>query len=59
MKYKIISEVSIPTVGICKHEHIQEFDKHENVFGRVLAYHQYMNKTFPKCEYKLIKAERA
>lgn len=58
MKFKIISEVIINGVGRCKHEHVQEFSEDSNVFGRVLEYRQYMRNTFPRCEFKLIKAER-
>lgn len=56
-RYKVLSEVYISGIGNCKHEHEQEFDEDLNVFGRVLEYHKYMYKTFPKCDFRLIKAE--
>ena len=42
----------------CTHEHEQEFDDNSNVFGRVLEYHQYMERTFPNMPFKLISAEQ-
>ena len=56
MKYHIISEVMIEGIGKVKDEHTQEITS-DNVFGRVLEYHEYMHKFFPNCEFKLIKAE--
>ena len=56
MKYDIVSEVIVEGIGKMKHEHTQVFDDDSNVFGRVLEYHHYMYKTFPKCEFKLISA---
>ena len=50
------SEVKVDGIGKIKHRHTQEFADDSNVFGRVLEYHQYMHKTFPNCEFKLIKA---
>lgn len=57
MKFKIESEVYVDGIGKMKHSHTQEFANDSNVFGRVLEYHQYMYKTFPKCEFRLIKAK--
>ena len=57
MKFKMESEVIIEGIGKVKHTHVQIFDDNTNVFGRVLEYHQYMYKTFPKCEFKLINAK--
>jgi len=37
--------------------YIEEFDDNENVFGRILKYHERMYKTFPGCEFKLISAK--
>ena len=59
MKYKVYSKIYIPNIGECNHEHIQEFDEDLNVFGRVLEYHKYMYKTFPKCDFELVKIEKA
>ena len=56
MKFKIESDVFVCGIRM-KHKHIQEFADDSNVFGRVLEYHKYMNRTFPKCDYKLIKAK--
>lgn len=56
MKFKMESEVIVNGIGKMKHRHTQEFADDSNVFGRVLEYHQYMYKTFPNCEFKLIKA---
>lgn len=56
MKFKMESEVTVDGIGKMKHTHTQEFADDSNVFGRVLEYHQYMYKTFPKCDFKLIKA---
>lgn len=56
MKFKMESEVVVEGIGKMKHHHTQEFAEDSNVFGRVLEYHQYMYKTFPNCEFKLIKA---
>lgn len=56
MKFKMISEVRVNGIGNMRHTHTQEFADDSNVFGRVLEYHQYMYKTFPKCEFRLIKA---
>lgn len=57
VKLKILSEVNVKGMKI-KDEYIQEFDDKENVFGRVLIYHQRMNKVFPNCEYKLLKTKQ-
>lgn len=57
MRLKILSEVYIDTIGKIKHEHIQEFEDDSNVFGRVYDYHQYMYRTFPGCNFKLIEAK--
>ena len=56
MKFKILSEVIIPSIGKIKHEHTQEFSDDSNVFGRALEYRDYMRNKFPGCEFKLIKA---
>lgn len=56
MKFKVESEVYVDGIGKMSHTHTQEFTDDSNVFGRVLEYHQYMYKTFPKCESRLIKA---
>lgn len=58
MKFMIVSEVNIPGIGWSKYQHEQEFDDDSNVFGRVLEYHQYMEKLFPGCEFKTMKAWR-
>ena len=39
-------------------EHIQEFSADSNVFGRALEYREYMHRTFPKCEFRLLGAEQ-
>lgn len=57
MRFKVESEVIIEGVGKFCHEHEQEFDDNLNVFGRVLEYHKYMYRTFPRCEFRLIKAK--
>ena len=57
MKFKIKSEVIVEGIGKMTHEHVQKFPDDSNVFGRVYDYRQYMYKTFPKCEYKLIEAK--
>ena len=57
MKFKIRSEVVIEGIGKMKHEHTQEFSDDSNVFGRALEYRQYMYKTFPGCEFRLIKTK--
>lgn len=56
VKYKITSEVNIGGL-ICRDTYTQEFDDDENVFGRVLIYHQRMYKVFPHREFRLICAE--
>ena len=56
MRFKVESEVIIKGIGTCRHEHIQDFSEDLNVFGRVLEYHKYMYKTFPDCQFKLIRA---
>ena len=58
MRFRFVSEVVIAGIGKMRHEHTQEFADDSNVFGRVLEYHQYMYKTFPKCEFRLIRAEQ-
>ena len=55
-RLRVFSEVNLCGM-ICKHEHEMEFDDDENVFGRVLKYHQYMRKTFPGKEWRLIRTE--
>lgn len=55
-RLKVLSEVNLCGI-ICTHEHEMEFEDDENVFGRVLKYHQYMRETFPGKEWKLIKTE--
>lgn len=57
MKFEIKSEVIVSGIGKMKHTHIQEFADDSNVFGRVLEYHRYMYKTFPQCDFCLIKAK--
>lgn len=57
MKFNIESEVIVPGVGKMKHRHTQEFADDSNVFGRVLEYRQYMYRTFPGCEFRMIKAK--
>lgn len=57
MIFKVQSEVNV-CGHTMKHEHTMEFDNDSNVFGRVLAYREYMKKTFPECEYRLIKARQ-
>lgn len=57
MKFHIESEVCVDGIGKMHHSHTQEFADDSNVFGRVLEYHQYMYKTFPKCEFRMIKAK--
>ena len=57
VKVKIFSEVNVDGMKI-KDEYVQEFDDNENVFGRVLIYHQRMQKVFPNCEYKLLKTKQ-
>ena len=56
MKTRVISEVYVGGMKI-RDEYIEDFGD-ENVFGRMLIYHKRMEKTFPKCEYKLLKVER-
>ena len=56
MKFEMVSEVTIKGIGKVKHTHTQEFDDNSNVFGRVAEYHEYMYKTFPQSEFRLIKA---
>lgn len=58
MVFNITSEVMVKGIGKIYHQHTQEFADDSNVFGRVLEYHQYMYKTFPKCKFKLVKIER-
>ena len=57
VKFKVFSEVIIPSIGKIKHEHTQEFSDDSNVFGRAYEYRQYMRKTFPNCDFKLIEAK--
>ena len=57
MKLSIKSEVTIPGIGTCTHEHTQDFDDSSNVFGRVYDYRQYMKDTFPGCKYRLLSAK--
>lgn len=56
MKYDIVSEVIVEGIGKMKHEHTQAFEDNSNVFGRVLEYRRYMYKTFPHCDFRIIKA---
>lgn len=55
-RLKVLSEVNLCGM-ICTHEHEMQFDDDENVFGRVLKYHQYMRETFPGKEWRLVKTE--
>lgn len=57
MRFEIESTVFIDGIGKCKHSHTQEFADDSNVFGRVIEYHQYMYKTFPNCQFMLVRAE--
>lgn len=57
MKFEVLSEVFVEGIGKTKHMHTQEFADDSNVFERVIEYHQYMYKTFPKCDFRLIKAK--
>ena len=56
MKYEIKSIVNLFGMN-CTDTYIEEFDDDENVFGRVLKYHQRMYRAFPHCEFKLIEAK--
>lgn len=58
MKFRIRSEIHVPGIGWMGHTHEQEFDDDSNVFGRVYEYRQYIYKTFPGCDYKLISAKQ-
>jgi hypothetical protein len=53
MNYKVTSEVIISDI-VCKHTYIQDFSDKDNVFCRVLLYHNYMNKMFPNSTYKVL-----
>ena len=53
-RLKVTSSVNMFGL-ICRHEHEMEFEDDENVFGRILKYHKYMEETFPGKEFKLIK----
>lgn len=56
-RLKIMSEVII--FGLkSRYEYVEEFDDNENVFGRILKYHQHMEETFPNKEWRLVKVER-
>lgn len=55
IKVKVISFVNFNGMKI-KDEYIQEYDDNENVFGRILLYHQRMQKVFPNCDFELIEA---
>jgi len=57
MKFEIEVRVDVPSVGRITHRDILTFDDVENVFGRVLLFHQYMNRVFPGCNYDLINAK--
>ena len=57
MKFEIESSVSVTGLGNLMHYHTQEFSEDSNVFGRVLEYHEYMKKTFPNCDFKMISAK--
>ena len=59
MKFQITTEVYVPRLGKMNHTHVQEFDDDSNVFGRMYEYRQYIYKTFPNCDFKLIKATKA
>lgn len=56
-KFKIISKVKIEGLNI-KDEYVQEYNDDENVFGKMLLYHQRMKKIYPNCDFELIKAKR-
>lgn len=56
MKMKIISKVDLDGMLITD-EYVQEFDDKENVFGRILIYHQRMNKVFPNANFRIEKTE--
>jgi len=56
MKMMILSEVNMDGMVI-KDEYIEDFGD-ENVFGKVLKYHERMKKVFPGCEFKLVKTKR-
>ena len=58
MKFEITSEVTIKGIGKVKHKHEQEFSNDINVFGRALAYRNYMRKTFPNCEFEMISTKQ-
>jgi hypothetical protein len=57
MIFRFRSEVIIPAIGKVIHEHSLEFPEDSNVFGRVVAYREYMSDTFPGCKYKIIDAK--
>ena len=57
MKFVIVSKVTMYGTTF-KHEHTQVFPDDSNVFGRVLDYHRYMEKTFPHADgFELVSAK--
>lgn len=56
MKLKIFSKVNCDGM-IINDEYVQEYDDNENVFGRILIYHQRMQKVFPNCDFRLLKTQ--
>ncbi len=57
MKFRIISEVMLFGMKVTD-EYVHEFPDDSNVFGRVLEYHQRMEKAFPNMPFKLIEAKQ-
>lgn len=56
MRMRIRSKVKFDEFTLSD-EYVQEFDEKENVFGRVLIYHERMRKVFPGCEFELVSAK--
>ena len=53
VKVKIKSQVDLGGIKVID-TYIEEFDDNENVFSKILKYHERMHKIFPNCEFKLI-----
>ena len=58
MTVETVSEINVPGIGKVKHTQEMTFPDYSNVFGRVYDYRHEMNRLFPGCEYRLIKAKQ-
>ena len=56
VKVEIKSQVDLGGIKAID-TYIEEFDDNENVFSKILKYHERMHKIFPNCAFKLVSVK--